>query len=162
MSFDIRIGNGFDIHRLVEDRKLILGGVEIEYEKGLQGHSDADVLIHAIIDAILGSLALDDIGAHFPDTDPKYKDADSLNLLAEVLELMYKKNYEINNIDANIIAQEPKLRPYILSIRKKLSQCLHVDIEQISVKAKTMEHLDDIGRKEAISANCSILIKKIK
>ena len=155
-----RIGQGFDIHKLVEGRKLILGGVEIPYSKGLLGHSDADVLTHAIIDAMLGALALGDIGTHFPDNDPKYKDIDSLILLKHAYNLIKQKDYTINNIDCTILAQEPKMKPYIQSIREKLSQVLETDVSLISIKAKTMEEMDSVGKRLAISAQSIILLKR--
>ncbi len=155
-----RIGQGFDIHKLVEGRKLIIGGVEIPYEKGLLGHSDADVLTHAIIDSLLGALALGDIGTHFPDTDPKYKDIDSLILLKQTLNLVIERGYIINNIDCTIFAQEPKMKPYISLIQKKLSDVLNINESEISIKAKTMEEMDSIGQKLAISTQCIVLLKR--
>ncbi len=154
-----KIGIGYDIHKLAEDRKLILGGIEIPYEKGLLGHSDADALIHAIIDALLGALCLDDIGALFPDTDEKYKDISSVLLLKSVYEIVKNKGYQICNIDSNIIAQAPKMRGYIDSIRKNLSDIL--ECEFISVKAKTNEKLDAVGEGKAIETNAVVLLKKI-
>ena len=154
-----RIGQGFDLHRLVEGRALILGGVKIEHTKGLLGHSDADVLIHAIIDSLLGSLCLGDIGQHFPDTDLKYKDANSVELLKKVLELIEEKGYEIVNIDSTIQAQEPKLMPYIITIRENLAKKMNLDINQISIKAKTYEKQDSIGKGEAIAVYCNTLLK---
>lgn len=151
-----RIGTGYDIHKLVEGRKLVLGGIEIPYEKGLLGHSDADVLIHAIIDGMLGALKLDDIGALFPDTDPQYKDISSVILLEKVYNLVKEKGYKIGNIDSNVIAQAPKLRPYIEQIRNNLSKVL--ETEDISVKAKTKEHLDAVGEMKAIEANAVVLL----
>ncbi len=155
-----RIGQGFDIHKLVEGKKLILGGVEIPYSKGLLGHSDADVLTHAIIDAMLGALALGDIGTHFPDNDPEYKNIDSLILLKHTYNLIKQQGYTINNIDCTILAQEPKMKPYIQSIREKLSNILETDISLISIKAKTMEELDSVGKRLAISAQTVILLKR--
>ena len=155
-----RIGQGFDLHRLVEGRALYIGGVKIEHNKGLLGHSDADVLIHAIIDSLLGALCLGDIGQHFPDTDAKYKDADSSLLLKDVLKLVNDKNYKIVNIDSTIQAQEPKLMPHILSIRENLSKILDINIDDISVKAKTYEKQDSIGKGEAIAVYCNALLKK--
>lgn len=155
-----RIGQGFDLHRLVEGRALILGGVKIEHTKGLLGHSDADVLIHAIIDSLLGALCLGDIGQHFPDTDSKYKDANSVELLKKVLELIEEKGYEIVNIDSTIQAQEPKLMPHIMLIRENLAKNINIDINQISVKAKTYEKQDSIGKGEAIAVYCNALLKK--
>lgn len=155
-----RIGQGFDLHRLVEGRALILGGVKIEHTKGLLGHSDADVLVHAIIDSLLGALCLGDIGQHFPDTDSKYKDANSVELLKKVLELIEEKGYEIVNIDSTIQAQEPKLMPHIIAIRENLAKNMNLDINQISVKAKTYEKQDSIGKGEAIAVYCNTLLKK--
>ena len=155
-----RIGQGFDLHRLIEGRALILGGTKIEHTKGLLGHSDADVLIHAIIDSLLGALCLGDIGQHFPDTDPKYKDANSIELLKHILELIKKEGYEIVNIDSTIQAQEPKLMPYILKIRENLAQNININLNQISVKAKTYEKQDSIGKGEAIAVYCNTLLKK--
>lgn len=155
-----RIGQGFDLHRLVEGRALILGGVKIEHTKGLLGHSDADVLIHAIIDSLLGALCLGDIGQHFPDTDLKYKDVNSVELLKKVLELIKEKGYEIVNIDSTIQAQEPKLMPHIIAIRENLAKNMNLDINQISVKAKTYEKQDSIGKGEAIAVYCNTLLKK--
>ena len=134
-----KIGLGYDIHKLVENRDLIIGGVKITHEKGLLGHSDADVLVHAIIDALLGAAGLADIGTLFPDTDPKYKDADSIVLLKNVFELVKKKGYKINNIDSNIIAQAPKMMPYIPKMKEILAKVLDLDIENLSIKAKTKE-----------------------
>ncbi|MBR1753578.1 2-C-methyl-D-erythritol 2,4-cyclodiphosphate synthase [bacterium] len=151
-----RVGIGYDIHKLVENRKLILGGVEIPFEKGLLGHSDADVLIHAIIDSMLGALGLDDIGALFPDTDLKYKDVSSVVLLKEVFEIIKSKGYRINNLDSNIIAQAPKLRPYIVEIRANL--CKILECENISVKAKTNEKMDAVGEMRAIEANAVVML----
>ena len=157
----IRVGIGYDVHRLVEDRELILGGVNIPYEKGLLGHSDADVLLHAIKDALLGAAALGDIGKHFPDTDPKYKGASSIKLLIEVKNILNKKGYTTNNIDATIIAQKPKMAPYIEKMRKNIAQALEVDIVNINVKATTTEGLGFTGIGEGISAQAiASIIKK--
>ncbi len=155
-----KIGLGYDIHKLVENRDLIIGGVKITHEKGLLGHSDADVLVHAIIDALLGAAGLADIGTLFPDTDPKYKDADSIVLLKNVFELVKKKGYKINNIDSNIIAQAPKMMPYIPKMKEILSKVLDLDVENISIKAKTKEKLDAVGEKLAIEANAAVLLEK--
>ncbi len=155
-----RIGQGFDIHKLAEKRKLILGGVEIPYSKGLLGHSDADALTHAIIDAMLGALALGDIGTHFPDNDPKYKDIDSLILLKDTQNLIKEQGYTINNIDCTIFAQEPKMKPYIPKIRESLAQALNINVLLISVKAKTMEEQDSVGHKQSISAQSVVLLNK--
>ncbi len=156
-----RIGIGYDIHKLVENRDLILGGIKIPYEKGLLGHSDADVLIHAIIDALLGALNLQDIGTLFPDTDPKYKGADSTLLLKSVIELVTEKGYKIGNIDSNIIAQAPKMMPHIPAIKQKLAEVMKIDADLISVKAKTKEKLDAVGEKLAIETNAVVLLYKI-
>jgi len=156
-----RIGTGYDIHKLVEGRDLIIGGVKITHEKGLLGHSDADVLIHAIIDAMLGALCLADIGTLFPDTDPKYKNIDSTILLKHVYELVKSKGYKISNIDSNIIAQAPKMMPYIPKMKDILTQVLEILPEDLSIKAKTKEQLDSVGEKLAIEANAVVLIKKV-
>ena len=160
MLKDYKIGIGYDIHRLVEGRDLIIGGVKITHEKGLLGHSDADVLVHAIIDALLGAVALDDIGTLFPDTDPKYKDADSIILLKHVYEKVRKENYIINNIDSNIIAQSPKMMPYIPKMKELLANVLDISPNDISIKAKTKEKLDAVGEKLAIESNAIVLLKK--
>ena len=155
-----KIGLGYDIHRLVKDRDLIIGGIKIPYEKGLLGHSDADVLIHAIIDALLGAANLADIGTLFPDTDPKYKDANSIMLLKNVIELVKEKGYKINNIDSNIIAQAPKMMPHIPEMKTTLAKAMDIDIESISIKAKTKEKLDSVGEKLAIETNAVVLLEK--
>ncbi|SDL27062.1 2-C-methyl-D-erythritol 2,4-cyclodiphosphate synthase [Natronincola ferrireducens] len=157
----MKVGLGYDVHRLVEDRKLILGGIEIPHEKGLLGHSDADVLLHAIKDAILGAAALGDIGKHFPDTNEKYKDADSLKLLEEVTNLINKKGYMVNNIDATIIAEKPKMAPYIEIMRENIARVLDVSVEQVNIKATTTEGLGFVGSGEGIAAQAiaSIVIK---
>ena len=152
----MRIGIGYDIHKLVEGRDLIIGGVKIPYEKGLLGHSDADVLVHAIIDALLGALALGDIGVHFPDTDEKYKGADSLELLKQTKKLL--GDYKIINIDSNIIAQKPKLAPYINSMREKIASILDINLNCISIKAKTNENMDSMGQGTSIAANAVVLV----
>ena len=154
----MRIGQGYDVHRLCEDRKLIIGGVQIKKEKGLLGHSDADVLLHAISDALLGAAALGDIGKHFPDTDEKYKGANSLELLAAVASLLEKENYSIINVDATIIAQKPKMSPYILQMRENIAKALKTDVNNISVKATTEEGLGFTGKGEGISALAVCLI----
>ena len=153
---DIRIGHGYDVHRFAEERKLILGGVEIEYEKGLLGHSDADVLCHAVSDALLGALALGDIGKHFPDTDPRYKGADSIELLKHCVSLLGE--YKVSNIDATVIAQKPKLAPHIEAMRKNLADAMGIDISRVSIKATTEEKLGFTGRLEGISAHCVALV----
>ena len=148
----MRIGMGYDVHRLVEGRKLIIGGVEIPFEKGLLGHSDADVLLHAISDALLGAAALGDIGKHFPDTDERYKGADSLKLLEEVGRLLAEKGYTVGNVDATIVAQRPKMAPHIPVMRENIARVLHVDVDRINVKATTEEHLGFTGSGQGISA----------
>ena len=155
----MRIGHGYDVHKLVEGRDLILGGVKIPHRLGLLGHSDADVLLHAISDALLGALALGDIGKHFPDTDPAYKGADSMVLLAEVMKLVEREGYRLVNLDATILAQAPKLRPYIDQMRANIAKTLGADISQVSVKATTEEHLGFTGREEGISAHCVALLE---
>lgn len=148
----MRVGIGYDVHRLVEGRKLILGGVEIPHTLGLLGHSDADVLLHAIMDALLGAAALGDIGQHFPDTDPVYEGADSLQLLAHVGELLNQNGYAIENIDATVIAQKPKLAPHIAKMRENIARTLHLELSQVNVKATTEERLGFTGREEGISS----------
>ena len=157
----MRIGTGYDVHRLVEGRKLIIGGVDIPYEKGLLGHSDADVLLHAIMDAILGAAALGDIGKHFPDTDEKYKGADSIMLLKEVARMIDEKNMLVGNIDATIIAQAPKLRPYIDEMRTNIANALSIDINQVNVKATTEEKLGFTGEGLGISAQAVCLLETV-
>lgn len=155
----MRIGHGYDVHKLVTGRKLILGGVTIPHETGLLGHSDADVLAHAVSDALLGAAALGDIGGFFPDNDPKYQDADSIELLRQVCDELYDRGYAIENIDATVIAQAPKLKPYIEQMRKNLAQACEINVNQISVKATTEEHLGFTGRKEGIAVHAVCLIK---
>lgn len=154
-----KVGLGYDIHKLTEGRDLIIGGVKITHEKGLLGHSDADVLIHAIIDAMLGALCLSDIGTLFPDTDDMYKDADSTILLKKVYELIKEKGWKITNLDSNIIAQRPKMMPYIPKMKEVLSRIL--DTEYISIKAKTNEKMDAVGEELAIEAHAVILLEKL-
>lgn len=154
----MRIGHGYDVHRLCEGRKLIMGGIEIEYEKGLLGHSDADVLLHAISDSLLGAAAIGDIGKLFPDTDEAYKGADSLVLLKEVVRRIKEKGYYVVNIDATIIAQKPKMRPYIDEMRKNIADALDVDIDCVNVKATTEEKMGFTGSGEGMSAHCVCLI----
>ena len=162
----LRIGHGYDVHRLVEGRKLILGGVEIENNGiGLLGHSDADVLLHAISDSLLGACALGDIGKHFPDTDESFKNADSLFLLKRVVELVKSKGYSINNVDATVLAQAPKLAPHIDLMRENIALALEIPVDYVSVKATTEEKLGFTGAKEGIAAHCVCLVeekKKIK
>ena len=157
----MRIGNGYDVHEFKEGRKLILGGVEIPYEKGLLGHSDADVLVHAIMDSILGALSLRDIGYHFPDTDNKYKDISSLLLLEKVNSMILKKGYKIENIDSIIACQSPKLKNYIDKMRENISNILEIEIDRVSVKATTTEGLGFVGKKEGIEAYSVCLLKEI-
>lgn len=157
----MRVGMGYDVHKLVEGRDLILGGVKIPYEKGLLGHSDADVLLHAITDAILGAAALGDIGKHFPDSDPKYKGADSLKLLQSAKELLDKENYYIENVDATIIAQRPKMAPYIPTMRENVARVLGIDMSQVNIKATTEEGLGFTGSGEGISSQAICLISSV-
>jgi 2-C-methyl-D-erythritol 2,4-cyclodiphosphate synthase len=154
----MRIGHGYDVHRLTENRKLILGGVEIPYEKGLLGHSDADVLVHAVMDGLLGALALGDIGKHFPDTDPKYKGANSIKLLEHVYKLVESNGYTLGNMDAVILAQSPKLSPYIDLMRENIAKACKCDISQVSVKATTEEKLGFTGDGSGMAAHCSLLL----
>ena len=158
----MRIGHGYDVHKLVEGRKLILGGVEILYEKGLLGHSDADVLLHAISDSLLGAAALGDIGKHFPDSDEKYKGADSLVLLGEVAKILGENGYFVVNVDATVIAQRPKLAPHIDKMRQNIASVLGVTVADVSVKATTEEGLGFTGHGEGISAHAVCLIDKIR
>ena len=155
-----RIGHSWDIHRLVEGRKLILGGIEIPFEKGLLGHSDADALLHAISESLLGALALGDLGTHFPDNDPKYKGIDSKVILKECLRLIKDKGYIIGNIDLMIYAEKPKMAPHILPMRKLISELLEINIDQISIKATTHEKMGVIGKEEAIACESVVLLKK--
>lgn len=159
MSF--RIGQGYDLHRLVEGRPLILGGVQIDYEKGLLGHSDADVLLHAITDALLGAAGLGDIGRHFPDTDPVFKGADSRELLSQTMALVVKAGWVIVNIDATVIAQAPKLAPHMDKIRESVAHCLGVDLQRVNIKAKTKEGCDSVGKKEAIEVHAIALLEAL-
>ena len=159
MISDLRIGHGYDVHKLVAGRPLILGGVDIPHESGLLGHSDADVLTHAIMDALLGALALGDIGKLFPDSDPAYKGANSLELAAEVARRIRVAGYEIGNIDATVIAQRPKLAPYIEQMRENIARALTVSVGAISVKATTEEHLGFSGREEGIAAHAVCLLE---
>ena len=155
----MRIGHGYDVHRLVEGRRLVLGGVTIPYEKGLLGHSDADVLLHAVADALLGAAALGDIGQHFPDTDPRYKGADSLRLLQAVGDLLHKEGYTIGNIDATVLCQAPKLAPHIPVMRQNIAAALHMDVGRVSVKATTEEHLGFTGSGEGIAAHAVAMVE---
>lgn len=158
MSEGNRIGTGYDIHRLVEGRKLVLGGVEIPFEKGLLGHSDSDVLTHAICDALLGAAALGDIGTHFPDNDPRWAGASSLEFLSRVVEMLTEKGYRVHNVDATVMAERPKLRPYVEAIRERLASVLQIDPDSVNIKAKTNEGLESVGRGEAIAAQAVVLL----
>ena len=156
----MRIGQGFDVHTLVKGRKLIIGGVVIPFEKGLAGHSDADVLIHAVCDALLGAAALGDIGRHFPDTDSRYKDADSRALLREVGRKVKQAGFSVANVDATVIAQAPKLAPHILAMRQRIARALGLELAQVSVKAKTAEGMGPVGRGESIEARAVCLLAR--
>lgn len=156
----LRIGHGYDVHAFADNRKCIIGGVDIPYDRGLMGHSDADVLLHAISDSLLGAAAMGDIGKHFPDNDPEYEGADSLVLLKYVVSLISEKGYAVNNIDATIIAQAPKMAPYIEAMRHNIAEALKVDVDCVNVKATTEEKLGFTGRKEGISAHCVCLLEK--
>lgn len=159
MSF--RVGQGYDIHRLVPGRALILGGVRIDYEMGLLGHSDADALLHAITDALLGAAGLGDIGRHFPDTDPAYKDADSRILLSEAVGLVVKAGWAIVNVDATVIAQAPKLAPHMDRIRESVAQAIGIDLQRVNIKAKTNEGCDAVGQKQAIEVQAIALLEAL-
>ena len=162
MIQNFRTGIGFDVHAFSDNRKLIIGGIEIPFEKGLLGHSDADVLLHAVCDALLGALSLGDIGQHFPDSDNQYKNIDSKILLRKVYELVEEKDYELGNLDAVVTLQRPKISPYILKMKEKIAEILKSSTEQISIKATTTESLGFVGREEGISAFASVLIFKKK
>lgn len=158
-----RIGQSTDIHQLVEGRKLIIGGVEIEHTKGLLGHSDADVLTHAIAESILGALALGDLGKHFPDTDPAYKDMDSIWMLGKVYEFMDQQGYRINNLDALVMIERPKMAPHIQAMREHIAKALHCTIDQVSIKATRGEKMGFVGREEGVQAQCiTMLVRKEK
>lgn len=156
----MRIGHGYDVHAFAEDRRLIIGGVDIPHTKGLLGHSDADVLTHAVCDALLGAAALGDIGKHFPDSDPRYKGVSSLVLLKEVVGLLAFYGFGVVNVDSTVIAQRPKLSPYIEEMRRHLAECMGIDADAVSVKATTEEHLGFTGREEGIAAHAVCLIEK--
>jgi 2-C-methyl-D-erythritol 2,4-cyclodiphosphate synthase len=156
----MRIGHGYDVHRLVEGRKLVMGGVEIPWERGLLGHSDADVLLHAIADAILGAIGEGDIGKHFPDTDPAFKGADSLKLLEHVMALAFSRGYRLGNLDATIIAQRPKMAPHISGMRENIARVLNASPDQVNVKATTEEGLGFTGTGEGISAHAVVLLER--
>jgi len=160
-KFIMRIGIGYDVHQLVAGRELILGGIKIPHSKGLMGHSDADVLIHAICDALLGAAALGDIGQHFPDTDDEFKDIDSRKLLKKVAELLREQNYQITNIDSVLMMEKPKIKDYILPMREELARVLDITIHQISIKATTTEGLGFVGREEGVAAQAVCLIDKL-
>ncbi|MBK7630812.1 MAG: 2-C-methyl-D-erythritol 2,4-cyclodiphosphate synthase [Ignavibacteriales bacterium] len=160
MKLNFRTGFGFDVHAFAEGRKLIIGGIEIPFDKGLEGHSDADVLLHAICDAMLGALALGDIGKHFPNTDERWKDADSSKLLKHVNELILNKGYELGNLDCVLAMENPKIFPYVEQIRNRISQILKVDIDQISIKATTTEKLGFVGRTEGVVSFATVLLQK--
>ena len=157
---NIRIGNGYDIHRLVTGRPLILGGVEIAHTVGLLGHSDADVLTHAIMDAMLGALSLGDIGHYFPPTDPQWQGANSLKLLEQVNQLIIDKGWQINNIDSVIVAEKPKMKPHLIAMRTKLAETLNINPEQVGIKATTNEQLGPVGREEGIAVYAVVLLVK--
>lgn len=160
MNVPFRIGIGYDIHRLVEGRRLILGGVEIPFDKGLLGHSDSDVLTHALCDALLGAAALGDMGTHFPDTDPRFKDVSSLDLLANAFGQIAALGYAVQNVDAVVLAERPRLGPYVKSIRESLAAILAIEPDQISVKAKTSEGMESVGRGEAMAAHAVVLLSR--
>lgn len=155
-----RIGQGFDVHQFAENRPLIIGGIEIPHEKGLIGHSDADVLLHTVADACLGAIGEGDIGRHFPDTDPAFKDADSAKLLEHVWAIVKEKGYELVNIDCTIMAQRPKMAPHIPSIQQRIAELLEADVTQVNVKASTTEKLGFVGREEGIATQCALLLQK--
>ncbi len=157
---DLRIGNGYDVHRLKEGRKMIIGGIEIPYEKGLDGHSDADVLVHAVIDSLFGAAGLPDIGTHFPDTDPRYKGADSIRLLKESVDILCREGWQIGNIDTIIVAQKPKMMPHIPAMKLRLAEAMGVEVGRISIKAKTEEKLGFTGSGEGIASHAVALIYK--
>jgi 2-C-methyl-D-erythritol 2,4-cyclodiphosphate synthase len=156
----IRIGHGYDVHRLVEGRKLMLGGVTIPFARGLDGHSDADVLLHALCDALLGSLSLGDLGIHFPDTDPRYKDSDSVELLKRVTSMVKEKGFRLGNIDATIVAEQPKISGYIDQMKDTIAHTTGIDRDQISIKATTTEGLGFVGRGEGIAVHAVVLVER--
>lgn len=158
----MRIGHGYDVHRLVQGRKCIIGGVDIPHETGLDGHSDADVLIHAVMDALLGALALGDIGKHFPDTDPRYKGADSMALLRHVASLIAEEGWRLGNLDATVLAQAPKLAPHIMQMRQNIAGALGCEVSRVSVKATTEEKLGFTGAKQGIAAHCVCLLERVE
>lgn len=158
----MRVGIGYDIHALVEGRKLMMGGVHVPYDRGCMGHSDADPLLHAVIDAMLGAAGLGDIGEHFPDTDPKYKDADSAALVKRTVALVRRAGWEVENVDCNVITQAPKLKPYKTQMEARIATLLEIDTSRVNVKAKTNENFDAVGKKEAIATQAVVLLKKAK
>ena len=160
MNTNFRIGFGYDVHAFAENRKLILGGIEVPFDKGLLGHSDADVLLHAICDALLGALALGDIGKHFPDTDPRYKGADSTVLLKDVYTMILEKGYVLSNCDSTLVLEKPKLRDHIDTMRAKIAELLDCSIDQISVKATTSEKMGFVGRGEGVAAYSTVLVQR--
>jgi len=162
MTAELRIGHGFDVHRLERGRKLILGGVEIPHSAGLAGHSDADVLLHALMNALLGAMAEGDIGTHFPDTDPQYKDISSEQLLARVIAIMARNGFELVNADMTLVAQQPKLAPYYAAMRENVARCLNVAEDQINIKASTTENLGWAGRGEGMSAMTVVLLRRVR
>ena len=155
---DVRVGLGYDIHRLVEGRRLVLGGVEIAYDRGLEGHSDADALTHAVVDALLGAAALGDIGSHFPDTDERWRGADSIALLEHTVALVAERGYAVGNVDAIICAEAPRMKPHVAAMRERLARALRVEVDSVGVRATTEEGLGPVGRREAISARAVALL----
>jgi len=162
MSLNIRVGHGYDVHAFANDRKLMLGGIDIPYERGLAGHSDADVLIHALCDALLGAVGLHDIGHHFPDTDPQYKNRDSTLFLSHTMTLLQDKGWSVGNVDCTIMAQEPKIGPHIATMRTRLAALLLIDSDCVNVKATTTERLGFVGRLEGIAAEAVVLVCKTR
>jgi len=160
MKLNIRVGQGYDVHAFAHGRKLILGGVHIPYERGLDGHSDADVLCHALCDALLGAAGLHDIGAHFPDTDAQYKGADSTRFVSLCIDLLAEQGWRVGNVDITVMAQAPKLAPYVLPIRQRLATLMHIDIDEVNVKATTTERLGFVGREEGMAAQAVVLISR--
>jgi len=160
MKLNIRVGQGYDVHAFAQGRKLILGGVHIPYERGLDGHSDADVLCHALCDALLGAAGLHDIGAHFPDTDARYKGADSTRFVSLCIDLLAEQGWRVGNADITVMAQVPKLAPYVLPIRQRLATLMHIDIGEVNVKATTTERLGFVGREEGMAAQAVVLISR--
>ncbi len=159
---DFRVGFGFDAHRLTGGRKLVLGGVPIPYEKGLEGHSDADVLLHALCDALLGAAALGDLGVHFPDHDENFRDRESMFFLQQVREMLWEKGYDVGNVDATLVLQKPKIQPHIPGMRQKIARVLKIDVSRVSVKATTTEGMGFTGREEGIAAYATVLIREIQ